>query len=1310
MEESPATPKPNPNSRTIHHIGGLKVEFPYKPYGSQLAFMGRVISTLDRGKKQGHCHALLESPTGTGKSLSLLCSALAWQQNYKSKNLYSNLYHSRPEDPSEVYSDPLVSGGGFIHEPQPSSNLESGSSARPPKKKKAAPTIYYATRTHSQISQVVREYRKTSYRVPMAILASRKNYCTNETVCGKEKVDEECKLLLKEDRTTGGGCFEFKNAHKVKCHPSLQKGGCNEAHDIEDLVKVGRLVKGCSYFAARSMAEEAQLVFCPYNYIINSAIRRAMEVDLKDSIVILDEAHNIEDMARDAGSVDVEEDVLCTLQTELGQLCFSDSMIYQPLYETIQGFISWMAHRKSTLVKHEFQHHFSCWTGDNALRELREVGISQQHFPILQECATKAIKAASDAELGSAYLTGLSMITLEGLFSSLGYFFAGGGLNALDYQLVLRRYVKRGAGQKSGEWTYTLSLWCLNPAVVFREIADLSMTVILTSGTLSPMDSFSSELGVQFETCMEAPHVIDVGSQLWSAVVSTGPGNYPLNASYKTADAYTFQDELGASLEEICKIVPGGALVFFPSYSLMDKLCKRWGETGQWSRLNAQKSLFVEPRGNQDDFESVLKGYKNSISQGKKPGPSKIKRGKKRDLHHFYTQETSNGGAALLAVCRGKVSEGIDFSDDNARVVVIVGIPFPNTYDIQVAQKKKYNDTYSSSRNLLSGSRWYCHQAFRALNQAAGRCIRHRFDYGAIIFMDERYKEERNTAYVSKWLRKSIKHYDNFGHSLEGLQSFFKDVKEWSRQKYIDSTETSDINVEDKSSTKISVRSKLAIKKGYEEDIRSNTLSKGAGKQKITEKVVSKNLVATEKGRHLPKSLTQVKNNDATHHKLNHQGNSMVETIKFARADETKTATCREYIDLECGSQKHSRFDGKSVASSTSSPESPAVKGNSGVADTDSNFMSSPADIIYREGHLSSTVVEATNDLWDQQSAHSRSLENSNGAISQGTFAMEITPERGINNDPVNLKSDTETSLSMSVNSHSQKRRKPVGSLFPNSQTDQFRTPDDKPNSSMRSIGASNLRIKLGFDADCTGCDCEKLNVPERVVLNNSNASSLSSNTATDKILYICCSLCKSSLGLPENDYLVTCSLTSSSKVYLTSALRNGLDSLSINEPESVPVVISDVSSVDRRLYNRLPSDDAPMQGTWSAKDGCVFSTIFCPFCTAPKSLLGLHVMATDAPNMRLLNKIMFYFNSLEIKNLEVPKKNEPCLPAGGSNHGRSIDSELCQVAPASGSGHVSDVALIDKFAYVKQEQDSGGWRTTRSKLKLPNRRFRSMT
>lgn len=40
---------------------------------------------------------------------------------------------------------------------------------------------------------------------------------------------------------------------------------------------------------------------------------------------------------------------------------------------------------------------------------------------------------------------------------------------------------------------------------------------------------------------------------------------------------------------------------------------------------------------------------------------------------------------------------------------------------------------------VLSGEEWYGQQASRAVNQAVGRVIRHRNDYGAIIFCDERF-------------------------------------------------------------------------------------------------------------------------------------------------------------------------------------------------------------------------------------------------------------------------------------------------------------------------------------------------------------------------------------------------------------------------------------------------------------------------------------------------------------------------------------------------------------------------------------------
>lgn len=119
-------PKSKPNqthqvTKNMYPIGGIQVEFPYRPYGSQLAFMGRVISTLDRAKREGHCHALLESPTGTGKSLSLLCSSLAWQKNYKINNQDDNSCQSKPAP--EAATDPLAFGGGFIPEVQPSSKF-----------------------------------------------------------------------------------------------------------------------------------------------------------------------------------------------------------------------------------------------------------------------------------------------------------------------------------------------------------------------------------------------------------------------------------------------------------------------------------------------------------------------------------------------------------------------------------------------------------------------------------------------------------------------------------------------------------------------------------------------------------------------------------------------------------------------------------------------------------------------------------------------------------------------------------------------------------------------------------------------------------------------------------------------------------------------------------------------------------------------------------------------------------------------------------------------------------------------------------
>ncbi|CAM6101394.1 unnamed protein product [Calypogeia fissa] len=761
-----------------YKIGGITVEFPYKAYGPQLAYMSKVVATLEQSRLRpdGKCNALLESPTGSGKSLALLCATLAWQQHYK-------VLCSKPTPTPEAGSamptrDPLVAGGGFIVEDS-STGLESESATRQAEAPRKVPRIFYATRTHAQISQVIREFRKTKYRVRMAILAAKKHYCTNKQVLKKKNVDEDCLTLLRGPPQLPG-CRYFGNAAKVRSHPSIRNGGCKDVHDIEDLVKIGREVRGCAYFAAREMAMAAEIVFCPYSYIVDPIIREAVEADIKGSIIIFDEAHNLEDVAREAGSVDLETSVLLELRSELEELCNTEQHedFYQPLLEMIQDLLGWTEYQSNHLTKSEFERHWSCWTAGKALQELRAAGIAIESFEVLLNFSRKAVSAASDEDKN--HLTGRSAKVLEGLFRVLQFMLQNSARRAVDYQLVVQKFVRREKALFGPVWVVCVSLWCLNPAVVFEEISTASRSIIVTSGTLAPVESFASELGVLFDVRIEAPHVVDMETQVWAAAVSVGPSEVVLNASYKNAENFLFQDAVGAALLEIFKVTPDGVLVFFPSYKLLAKLCDRWQSTGLWHVLASQKPLFIEPRVNDDKFESELQAYYRAI-KGELPEKKQTLKKSKNTLHALVQEsdgKAQTNGAAFLAVCRGKVSEGIDFSDKNARAVVLIGIPFPNVKDIQVSLKKQYNSTYQATKKLLSGDQWYCQQAFRALNQAVGRCIRHRYDYGGIILLDERFTATRNIEYMSKWLRKSIRQFDNFQASMSQLQDFFFRIKE----------------------------------------------------------------------------------------------------------------------------------------------------------------------------------------------------------------------------------------------------------------------------------------------------------------------------------------------------------------------------------------------------------------------------------------------------------------------------------------------------------------------------------------------------
>eukprot|EP00063_Salmo_salar_P043278 XP_014018113.1 PREDICTED: Fanconi anemia group J protein [Salmo salar] len=651
-------------------------------------------------------------------------------------------------------------------------------------KKKQVPKIFFGTRTHKQITQIAHEMKRTLYSsAPMTILSSRDHTCVHPEVVPHSNRNERCKELL--EAKNGVSC-RFKNGvHKMQDQNTLQwVHGLHQAWDIEDLVRLGGRLRACSYYAARDLMQEACIVFCPYNYLLDPLIRESMQINLKGQIVVLDEAHNIEDCARESASYTLNKPQLLSAREEL------DGMVthnirrsnHEPLRAFCCSLLNWMQESCSVLAEREYEMSCKVWNGKEVLGLFHTMGITADTFAMLQKHLAAVLEKEERVGLVNGRedtvevptISSASSSVLKSLFMVLDFLYRDKSRFAEDYRVALQqsytwttapdvpdvqgffaRPNRRRHSAKTKTLVHTLSFWCLNPAVAFSDLSDSVHSIVLTSGTLSPMGSFSSELGVKFSIQLEASHVISK-SQVWVGTLGSGPQGRKLCATFQHAETYAFQDEVGALLLRVCQAVGRGVLCFLPSYKMLDKLRDRWTNTGLWEKLEERKTVITEPRGGgKGDFDELLQMYYDAIRiSGEFAGD--------RD------------GALLMAVCRGKVSEGLDFTDDNARAVVTIGIPFPNIKDLQVELKMKYNDQHCKARGLLSGSRWYEIQAYRALNQALGRCIRHKNDWGALILVDDRFGNNPNKyiSGLSKWVRNLVRHHDTFSGAMQSLVAF----------------------------------------------------------------------------------------------------------------------------------------------------------------------------------------------------------------------------------------------------------------------------------------------------------------------------------------------------------------------------------------------------------------------------------------------------------------------------------------------------------------------------------------------------------
>ncbi|XP_077316544.1 regulator of telomere elongation helicase 1 [Lithobates pipiens] len=642
------------------------------------------------------------------------------------------------------------------------------------------PKIIYASRTHSQLTQVINELKHTLYRPKVSVLGSREQLCIHPEV--KKQESNHVKVHMCRSKVSSRSCHFYNNVDEK----STEKDLTTQILDIEDLVKNGTKHRACPYYLSRNLKQHADIIFMPYNYLLDTKSRKAHNIDLKGTVVIFDEAHNVERMCEESASfdltpydlasgIDALDLVMRELTDDLQQKQISAQFNMESANSSLNIQLEDLAKIKGALLQLES-------AVDAITLPASGTGITRDGSYIFELFASAGITYNTKTDLldlleqiiqhvGGSSGIFTNTLGLQKLSDIIQIVFnieiPEGSTAVIDTKQVSRYYkvhIHPDNSQKKkprGDvWSNSrkhggkvLSYWCFSPGYTMHDLVRQGVrSIILTSGTLCPLSSFTMEMQIPFQVSLENPHVIEK-HQIWVGVVPQGPDGAKLSSAYDRRFSTDYLSSLGMTIGNIARVVPHGLLIFFPSYPVMDKSIEFWKENGLSSRIEDVKPMFVEPRG-KGTFTEIMDAYYEKI------------------------QAPNGSGASFLAVCRGKASEGLDFADCNGRGVIITGLPFPPRMDPRVVLKMQFLDemrrTAGPSGKYLSGQDWYRQQASRAVNQAIGRVIRHRQDYGAIFLCDHRFTNSDARSQLPSWVRPYLRVYDNFGHIIRDVSQFFR--------------------------------------------------------------------------------------------------------------------------------------------------------------------------------------------------------------------------------------------------------------------------------------------------------------------------------------------------------------------------------------------------------------------------------------------------------------------------------------------------------------------------------------------------------
>jgi len=433
-------------------------------------------------------------------------------------------------------------------------------------------TVFFLTPKHTQhvivVDTLKKIQKKTGLNITCVDIIGKQWMCPHKLGdLSSREFNEYCRSRKKDET-----CTQYNNVRKVKLTPKARKviGDLKgTVHHNEHIRNVCDKHELCPYEVCVELGKHADIVVCDYFHIFSPPVCNAfltkLEKHIADSVIIVDEAHNLPDRVRgilsnSLGDYSIKRGV--KEASAIGSHDFTGAIegigsVLKALSRGVKGEVF--------IARQDLESRVSDKTGYDFMdlaNELESIGDEVLNIPGRYRSFTKAISNFMNAWMGKD----------------------------IGFARILRKNGKN----------INLDYKCLDPSISCGSIFDEAYGSVLMSGTLVPLKMYSDVLGLKDSRTIERAYRSPFPSENRLNIIVSG-----VTTKYSNRSDFMY-GRYAKHISDVISHVPGNIAVFFPSYGLLELI------VGRLDPKRYEKEFLLERQGMRKDeririFERLVK-------------------------------------------------------------------------------------------------------------------------------------------------------------------------------------------------------------------------------------------------------------------------------------------------------------------------------------------------------------------------------------------------------------------------------------------------------------------------------------------------------------------------------------------------------------------------------------------------------------------------------------------------------------------------------------------------------------------------------